>query len=130
MRKRSLKKTIEKRRTINHVVKVLAITAVVFIVYAWNTHNSNKVYGIMPIYNENSAKNTPLNEFVGFMEKNDFSLYLPSVLPNDLKLTFIYLQESPFIGMVVYSAEGDKDYRTAELVFEIAPAQLVPTLDE
>ncbi|MFX0138950.1 MAG: hypothetical protein ACFFDN_35240 [Candidatus Hodarchaeota archaeon] len=87
------------------------------------------MYGPAPFYDENT-KNIPVSEFVDFAEKSGFSLYLPSVLPNDLELKAIYLKESPFIGLVVYSAEGNEDYQTAELVFQITPANPVPTLDE
>ncbi len=62
----------------------------------------------------------------------NLSIYLPNEVPKNLELTAIYLKESPFIAIVVYSAESNKDYKTAELTIEIAPVDLkwIPTYSE
>jgi hypothetical protein len=49
-------------------------------------------------------------------------------LPNNLELTAIYFKED-FIAIVVYSAEGNKDYKTAELGIEICGSE-AKTLDQ
>lgn len=53
-------------------------------------------------------------------------------MPKNPELTAIYLKESPFIAIVVYSADGIKDYKSAELTIEIAPVdpKWIPTYSE
>ena len=55
---------------------------------------------------------------------------MPPELPNNLELTIIYLKDNPFIGIAVYSAEGNKDYKTAELTIQITPSASSPTYNE
>ena len=57
-------------------------------------------------------------------------IYLPSELPNNLELITIYLKDSPFIAITVYSAENNNDYKTAELTIQITPSSLSPTYNE
>ena len=79
------------------------------------------------------SREVSLSELVQVTEKLGRSpLYLSSELPSGLKLTAIYLKEGPFIAIVVYSAEGNKDYKTAECCIEIVPKNIerVPTLME
>ena len=74
------------------------------------------------------AREASLSELVQVADKTGNPLYLPSALPPGFKLTAIYLHEDEplkegeilfFISIVVYSAEGNKDYKTAELGIQI-----------
>jgi len=89
------------------------------------------IEGIVDFYA--TSREVSKSELVQVANKLDVTpLYLPSELPPGFKLTAIYLKEGPFIAMVVYSAEGNKDYKTAELVIEIAPTEMemVPTYEQ
>jgi hypothetical protein len=79
-----------------------------------------------------TSKEVTLEEMTGVANENDISIYLPESLPKDLKLTAVYLKESPFIAILVYSAEGNKDYKSAELTLEIAPVgpKWIPIFNE
>lgn len=74
------------------------------------------------------AREASLSELVQVADKTGNLLYLPSALPPGFKLTAIYLHEDEslkegeilfFIAIVVYSAEGNTDYKTAELGIQI-----------
>ncbi len=67
------------------------------------------------------SREVSLNEMVEVANKYNISLSLPSEFPSNLELTAIYLMKSPFLAIVVYSAEGNKDYKTAELGIQIKP---------
>ncbi len=79
-----------------------------------------------------TSKEVSLEEMIEIANKNDLLIYLPSELPGNLKITAIFLKESPFIAIVVFSAESNKDYITAELTIEIAPVnpKWVPSYNE
>jgi hypothetical protein len=77
-----------------------------------------------------TSKEVSIGEFTNFTKKNEIAVYLPSDLPNNLEMTAIYLKESPFIAIVVYSAESNKDYKTAELSIQISPDASAPTYNE
>ncbi|MFX0197270.1 MAG: hypothetical protein ACFFCW_14185 [Candidatus Hodarchaeota archaeon] len=80
------------------------------------------------------SREASLSELIQMADKNSsVTLYLPSALPPGFQLTAIYLSEGAdgyFIAMVVYSATGNKDYKTAELVIQIAPSLLSPTYEQ
>lgn len=78
------------------------------------------------------SKEVSLTEMLTVADNNNISLYLPSELPKNLNLTAIYLKEGNFIAIVVYSAEGNKDYKTAEFGIEIAHIGIEqsPTFEE
>ena len=89
------------------------------------------IEGIVDFYG--TSKEVSMSELVQVADKLDvMPLYLPSELLPGYKMTAIYLKDGPFIAMVVYSAEGNKDYKTAELVIEIAPTEMemVPTYEQ
>ena len=87
------------------------------------------IEGIVDFYG--TSRDVSLSELVQVADKLDvMPLYLPSELPPGFKLTAIYLKNGPFIAMVVYSSEGNKDYKTTELVIEIAPTEMVPTYEQ
>ena len=69
---------------------------------------------------------------VDVANESNLSLYLPSELPNNLKLTAIYLRDDSFLAIVVYSAEGNKDYKIAELGIQISLSspEFTPTYDD
>ncbi|MEM2960171.1 MAG: hypothetical protein QXU67_01040, partial [Candidatus Bathyarchaeia archaeon] len=68
-----------------------------------------------------------LDELVKVVSEAGRTIYLPSKLPRGLKLTTIYFKDGPFIAILVYSAEGNKDYKTAELTIEVSPSGLPPS---
>jgi len=78
-----------------------------------------------------TSKEVSLEEMAEIADIKNISIYLPSTLPNNLTMTAIYLQETPFIAIVVYSAEGNKDYKTAELGIQLTqiPSEFIPTYD-
>ena len=71
-----------------------------------------------------------LSELATFANNLNYTLYLPTELPAKLELTAIYIKEGPFSVMVVYSAEGNKEYHTAELTIEIIKTDLPPTYEQ
>ena len=77
-----------------------------------------------------TSKEVSLEEMIEIADINN--IYLPSTLPNNLTMTTIYLKEAPFIAIVVYSAEGNKDYKTAELRIQLTLISLefIPTYDQ
>jgi hypothetical protein len=73
------------------------------------------------------GRGVSLDELIKFVGEAGETIYLPSKLPRGLKLTAVYFKDGPFIAIVVYSAEGNKDYKTAELTIEISPSSLPPS---
>ncbi|MEM2849340.1 MAG: hypothetical protein QXI36_03585 [Candidatus Bathyarchaeia archaeon] len=73
------------------------------------------------------CREVSLDEFVKVVSEAGRTIYLPSKLPRGLKLTTIYFKDGPFIAIFVYGAEGNKDYKTAELCIEISPSGLPPS---
>jgi len=108
-------------------LEALVILVAFFIVVSWalNSAYPNVVHKPSDFYG--TSKEVSLNEMVEVASKFNISLYLPSELPNNLELTAIYLKDGPFIAMVVYSAEDNKDYKTAEFVIQIVPSESSPT---
>lgn len=93
------------------------------------TLNTNNIYFSPPDF-YGTSKEVNINEFTNYLEKNEILVYLPSDLPNNFEMTAIYLKESPFIAIIVYSAESNKDYKTAELTIQISPSISIPTLND
>ncbi len=77
-----------------------------------------------------TSREVSLNEMEKVADQFNLSIFMPSDLPNNLELTSIYLKDSPFIVIAVYSAEGNKDYKTAELTIQITPSTSPPTYNE
>ena len=77
-----------------------------------------------------TSREVSLNETINVAKQYNLSIYLPSELPDDFECTAIYLKESPFIAIVVYSAEGNNDYKTAELIIQISPEGSPPTYSD
>jgi hypothetical protein len=94
-----------------------------------NYINSANLVTIPPDF-YGTSKEVDINEFETFLNESNISIYLPTIIPNELNLTAIYLMENPFIAIVVYSAESNKDYKTAELNVQISMAYHVPNYDE
>lgn len=92
---------------------------------------NNGIYSI-PADFYGTSKEVSLNEMIEFAIIYNISIYLPFTLPSNLSLTAIYLKESPFIAIVVYSAEDNKDYKTAELTIQLASIHsgFIPTYDQ
>ena len=87
------------------------------------------IEGIEDFYG--TSREVSMSELVQVADKLDVTpLYLPSELPPGFKLTAIYLKDGPFIAIVVYSAEGNKDYKTAELTIQITPSLSPPTYEQ
>jgi len=76
------------------------------------------------------SREVSLNEMIDVANDNNLSIYLPSEMPNNLELTAIYLRNWSFLAIVVYSAEKNKDYKTAEFGIQIVPTEITPTYDE
>ncbi len=76
------------------------------------------------------SREVSLDEMVDTAYRFNYSIYIPIELPNNHKLTTIYLKDSPFIAIIVYSAEGNKDYKTSELTIQITPSPSPPTYNE
>lgn len=86
--------------------------------------------GGTPVDFYGTSREVSLNETITVAKQYNLSIYLPFELPDDFECTAIYLKDSPFIAIVVYSAEGNMDYKTAELVIQISPAGSPPTYSE
>ena len=85
-----------------------------------------------PLVIYGTSREVSLEMMLETAKNYNLSIYLPREVPKNLELTSIYLKESLFIAIVVYSAESNKDYKTAELTIEIAPVDLkwIPTYSE
>lgn len=76
------------------------------------------------------SKEVSIDEFKTYLKENNISAYLPTIIPEKLILTAIYLEEEPFVVIVVYSADFNKDYKTAELTIQISLANYKPDYNE
>jgi len=77
------------------------------------------------------SRSVTLDELVRVAKEAGLRVYLPSWLPKGLRLTAIYLKDKPFIAILVYSAEGNKDYRTAELTIQVViRTRFIPTFEQ
>ena len=92
------------------------------------SNNNSIIYGPADFYG--TSKEVNINEFTTYLNKNNITVYLPSDLLDKFEMTAIYLKESPFIAILVYSAESNKDYKTAELTIQISPAASTATYHE
>ncbi len=110
----------------------LAIIIVLFTLASFflNMADLNTIHKPADFYG--TSREVSLDEMVDVANKFNISIYLPSELPNNLELTAIYLRDDSFLAIVVYSAEGNKDYMTAELGIQISPSpsEFSPTYDE
>lgn len=110
-------------------LEAVVILVAFFIVVSWSLNAAYPNFASDPPDFYGTSKEVSLDEMVEVASKFNLSLYLPSELPNNLELTAIYLKDGPFIAMVVYSAENNKDYKTAEFVIQIVPSESSPTYD-
>ena len=133
MRRRS-----RSRRVIPFGAALATVIALLVLSSAW-PHHTTEPNIEEPVDFYAIAREASLSELVQVADKTGIPLYLPSTLPYGLKLTVIYLHEDEslkegeaffFIAIVVYSAEGNKDYKTAELGIEIVPSLLPPTYEQ
>jgi hypothetical protein len=110
----------------------LILTSGVLIVASWTTSSISPGIISEPPDFYGTSKEVSLEKMLETVENFSLSIYLPNEMPKNLELTAIYLKESPFIAIVVYSAKGNKDYITAELTIEIAPIdpKWIPTYSE
>lgn len=77
-----------------------------------------------------TSEEVSIDDFIKYMDSNDKAIFLPVTLPNQFEMTAIYLKKNPFIAIVVYSAESNKDYKSAELTIQISPASSIPTYED
>ena len=70
-----------------------------------------------------------LEDFIEEAHNYNQSLYLPLDLPANLKITAIYLRYKAFLAIIVYSADGNKDYKTAELTIQVSISYNPPTYE-
>jgi len=106
------------------------LTILIFASAFLNAFANHKNRILTPLDFYGTSKEVNINEFTNYTKKNEIVVYLPSDLPNKFEMTAIYLKESPFIAIVVYSAESNKDYKTAELTIQISPTASIPTFNE
>jgi len=110
-------------RTLVVLIVLFVIASLLFDLKEYsNTSEPADFYG--------TSKEVSLEEMANVANKFNLSIYLPSELPDNFELTTIYLKDGPFIAIVVYSAEGNKDYKTAELGIQITPSDSPPTYNE
>ncbi len=107
---------------------VSLLTLLIFASTFLNSLNNNTISSPADFYG--TSKEVDINEFTTYLNKNDITVYLPSDLLDKFEMTAIYLKEKPFIAIVVYSADSNKDYKTAELTIQISPATSIPTYNE
>ena len=115
-----------------NMITALIMTLGVLIIASWFINSTSPGMVSEPANFYGTSKEVSLDEMKEVADKSNFSLFLPFNLPKNLVLTAIYLKESPFIAIVVYSANNNKDYITAEFTIEIAPVnpKWIPTFDE
>ncbi|TFG23272.1 MAG: hypothetical protein EU533_03325 [Promethearchaeota archaeon] len=107
---------------------ILTVFAIFFVSLIFN--NSMNSSSTPPDF-YGCSQEVDLEEFSDFLEEYNRTVYLPKSLPNDYELTAIYLDKQEyFIAIVVYSAELNKDYKTAELTYQISIATSTPTCEE
>ncbi len=70
------------------------------------------------------AERVSLQELINYMAEHGMTLYLPTQLPNGLKLTAVWLKDGPFVAMIVYDRHAETDPYLAELVIELYPTPL------
>ncbi|KKN29938.1 hypothetical protein LCGC14_0838920 [marine sediment metagenome] len=121
------------RRRDKSFMRALVILVFLFIGASWlliNMKGSDIIHEPADFYG--TSDEVSLKYMVKVANDYNYLIYLPSELPNNFKLTAIYLKESPFIALIVYSAEGNKDYKTAEFVIQISPSpsEISPTFNE
>jgi len=119
------------RKAIKSLIVVLATTSsfILIIITAISPLLGTHIGGT-PADFYGTSRDVSLNDTITVAKQYNLSIYLPFELPDDFECTAIYLKDSPFIAIVVYSAEGNKDYKTAELVIQISPAGSPPTYSE
>lgn len=119
------------RKAIKSLIVVLATTSsfILIIIIAISPLLGTHIGGT-PVDFYGTSRDVSLNETITVAKQYNLSIYLPFELPDDFECTAIYLKDSPFIAIVVYSAEGNMDYKTAELVIQISPAGSPPTYSE
>ncbi len=113
------------------IVIALTTVAILIILSLAIPQNRDPIVHFPPDFTYTSVQ-ISLDELLDEVNNQNFSLYLPSELPKDLELTNIYLKANPFIAIIVYSAEGNKDYKTAEFGIEIVRLgkDYTPTYEE
>lgn len=75
------------------------------------------------------SREVTLEELIEEAQNSNQSLYLPLDLPSNLKMTAIYLRYGAFLTIIVYSANGNKDYKTAELTIQVSISFDIPTYE-
>ncbi len=119
------------RRAIKSLIVALAtLSSFILIIFSILGPQIVISIGGVPADFYGTSRDVSLNETIIVAKQYNLSIYLPSELPDDFECTAIYLKDSPFIVIVVYSAEGNIDYKTAELVIQISPAGSPPTYSE
>ncbi len=108
---------------------LILIPLLLLVLTVFNTVEPRLEYG-EPLDFYGTSREVSLTEMVEVASKFNMSVYLPSELPNNLKHTTIYLKDSPFVAIIVFSAESNKDYKTAELTIQISPSSSPPTYNQ
>jgi len=110
----------------------LIVVLIILILNSWALNLSIKpVSSIVDFYG--TSEEVSLKEFLNYASENNLSIYLPNKLPsNNFNMTAIYLKRGPFIAIIVYSTEGNKDYKTAEFTIEMSSVNpdRIPTFSD
>ncbi len=75
------------------------------------------------------SREVTLEELIEDAHIYNQSLYLPLDLPANLNITAIYLKYGAFLAIIVYSTDGNKDYKTAELTIQVSISYDIPTYE-
>lgn len=120
------------RRRDKTFIIALAICFALFTLSSWFLNISGPRSIPTPPDFYGCSREVSLDEMIEVADKFNISIYLPSELPNNLELTTIYLRDNSFLAIVVYSAEDNKDYKTAELRIQISQSlpEVSPTYDQ
>lgn len=119
-----------KRRTLPFIAALVTVALMVALqslntrpTYVHQDVLEEPFHSTPPDFLRSGAREVSLQELIDIMAGDGATPDLPFQLPNDLELTAIYLKDSPFIGVVVYDSQGNKDPATAEIVIQITASE-------
>ncbi|MHA1641931.1 MAG: hypothetical protein ACTSUX_05930 [Promethearchaeota archaeon] len=119
------------KENFKNICGVIAIISTILIINYWAISFSSQPVSY-PADFYGTSEEVPLEEFLSYAKENNFSIYLPTKFPKGFIITAIYLKREPFIAIVVYSNEENKDYKTSGFTIEISHInpKYIPTLLE
>lgn len=135
MRKYKIKKNYRKikiyRRKVLSIIVALFCIISLYVGYMTVSYlNRNQGFVAKPAEPPFTKKEVSLDDLLKLANEKNLSIHLPTSLPNNYSRSAIYLREEGFLAIVLYSAEGDKDYITAELGIQLTYEKDPPTIEE